>query len=76
MLTVLSLAAQMNTEHYLESQPQRRQESSGFIDLGCFQTCRSFALFRNRDSFVTLLHSLLGSVRFHTATLQSVPNCV
>ncbi len=23
----------MSTEHYLESQPQRKQESSGFIDL-------------------------------------------
>ncbi len=33
MLTILSLAALMSTEHYLESQPQRRQESSGFIDL-------------------------------------------
>ncbi len=32
MFTVLPLAAQMSTEHYLESQPQRRQESSGFID--------------------------------------------
>ncbi len=28
---VLSLAALTSTEHYLESQPQRRQESSGFI---------------------------------------------
>ncbi len=33
MLTVLSLAALMSTEHYLESQPQRRQKSSEFIDL-------------------------------------------
>ncbi len=42
MFTVLPLAAQMSTEHYLESQPQRRQESSGFIDLftvyGCSHT--------------------------------------
>ncbi len=33
MLTVLSLAAQTSTEHYLESQPHRTQASSGFIDL-------------------------------------------
>ncbi len=33
MPTLLPLAAQKSTEHYLESQPQRRQESSGFIDL-------------------------------------------
>ncbi len=26
-------AALTSTEHYLESQPQRRQDSSGFIDL-------------------------------------------
>ncbi len=33
MLTVLSFAELMGTEHLLESQPQRRQDSSGFIDL-------------------------------------------
>uniref|UniRef100_A0A672R3H9 Activating molecule in BECN1-regulated autophagy protein 1-like n=1 Tax=Sinocyclocheilus grahami TaxID=75366 RepID=A0A672R3H9_SINGR len=33
MLTVLSSSAQTSTEHYLQSQPQRRQQSSGFIDL-------------------------------------------
>ncbi len=36
MLTVLYLAIQMSTEHYLhylESQPQRRKKSSGFINL-------------------------------------------
>ncbi len=33
MLTVLSLAALMSTKHFLESQHQTRQESSGFIDL-------------------------------------------
>ncbi len=33
MLTVLPLAALTIIEHYLDSQPQRRQESSGIIDL-------------------------------------------
>ncbi len=32
-LSKLSLAALTSTEHYLESQPQRRRESSEFIDL-------------------------------------------
>uniref|UniRef100_A0A672P3M1 Galectin n=1 Tax=Sinocyclocheilus grahami TaxID=75366 RepID=A0A672P3M1_SINGR len=39
MLTFLSLAAQTSTEHCLESRPQRRQESSAFIDLFTVHCC-------------------------------------
>ncbi len=28
------------------------------------------------ETGINLLHFLLGSVRFHKATLQSIPNCV
>ncbi len=43
-------------------------------DYGCFHTCRSTALFRNRDYIIIVLLFILGAVCFHTAKFLNGPN--
>ncbi len=45
-------------------------------NLGAFRPVDRLLCSETGIKLVTLLHFLLGSVHFHTATLQSVPNCV